>query len=246
MTTSTAQLTVKHPWLAAIGACLVPVAGTIAGAVAGQVSGAGDPNSYLFMAAGIAVAALLGLLVLWRAKPSFADFGFRRPVALQPALWFLPLVAEVVLIPVFTGVTVPPTAIAIFAAVALAAAFSEEIWYRGIVLALLRHKGTRFAVAASSALFAVLHLTNLFGGKSPLYAALQFLFAALFGFVAAEVVALTGSLWPGIAWHFGHDFVSYIGGDDLSTAGLTSVGIGSIILLAYAIWLWRRLPDTAE
>lgn len=245
MADTTSTLTVKHPCLAAIGACLVPVIGTAGGAIAGQVARLGDPNSYLAMAGGIAIAALLGLLVLWRAKPSFADLGFRRPIALRQALWFLPLVAEVALIPVFTGVTVTPVAVAIFASVALAAAFSEEIWYRGIVLALLRHKGTRFAVAASSAMFAALHLTNLFGGKSIEYASLQFLFAGLFGFVAAEIVALTGSLWPVIAWHFGHDFFSYIGGDDLSTAGLVSVGIGSAILLGYAVWLWRQLPETA-
>ena len=68
------------------------------------------------------------------------------------------------------------------------------------------------------------------------------LFAALFGFVTAELVAVTGSLWPGVAFHAAYDTVSYLGGDSISTTALVSLAVQVVLLGAYGWWLWRRLP----
>ena len=125
---------------------------------------------------------------------------------------------------------------------ATAAAFSEEIWYRGIVMATLRQRSRRTAIVGSAVIFGVLHLANLFGGASPLYAGLQLAFAALFGLVAALVVEHSGSLWPAIAWHFAHDAITYVGGDALNATTLAVLAVEVVVLAAYAGVLWRRLP----
>ena len=76
----------------------------------------------------------------------------------------------------------------------------------------------------------------------PLYLGLQFTFACLVGFVLAEVVAITGSLWIGIVWHSVYDLAAFSTGEELTTPALGALTITTAILAAYAVWLWRRLP----
>ncbi|MCW07411.1 CPBP family intramembrane metalloprotease [Listeria monocytogenes] len=60
---------------------------------------------------------------------------------------------------------------------------SEEVFFRGLILSKLKSENMNSAIMISSALFAVLHLTNLAGGVSIEYAILQLLFAFIFGIV---------------------------------------------------------------
>jgi len=90
--------------------------------------------------------------------------------------------------------------------------------------------------------FGALHLTNFFAGRPPLYLGLQFAFACLVGFVLAEIVAITGSLWVGIAWHFLYDWAAFSTGDELTTAALTGIASTTALLAALAVWLWHKLP----
>lgn len=113
------------------------------------------------------------------------------------------------------------------------------------MLATLRRLGTRKAIIGGSAIFGALHLTNFFAGRPPLYLGLQFAFACLVGLVLAELVAITGSLWIGIVWHFVYDLAAFSTGDELTTAALVGAGTTTAVLAAYAVWLWRRLPVDA-
>lgn len=92
----------------------------------------------------------------------------------------------------------------------------------------------------SSALFGALHLANLVGGADPVAALLQVAFAVIFGVVSAELVIVTGSLWPAILWHAAWDFVSYLGGNAISALALIGVGLSCAVMLAYAVRLWRH------
>lgn len=76
----------------------------------------------------------------------------------------------------------------------------------------------------------------------PLYLALQFAVACLVGLVLAELVAITGSLWPGIGWQLVYDLTALSTGDQLTPAVLTGLALMTAVLAAYAIWLWRQLP----
>lgn len=233
---------VRHPWLVALGSSLVPVVFTAAGFAVAQVRGFDDLGTYLTVAAAVTVSALVGLLIMGRARPSLTDFGLRTPGNAAGALWWAPLAAVVALVLLGSGVVVRLAVVPAIVWLAVAVGLNEELFYRGVVLKVLRRYGTGRAIVYSSLIFGVLHLANLGNGSTTGYLVLQVLFSVLFGFVTAELVAVTRSLWPGAAFHAAYDTVAYLGGDSSSATALVSLAVQVMLLGAYGWWLWRRLP----
>lgn len=233
---------VRHPWLVAIGASLVPVVFTAGGFAVAQVRGLDDLGTYLTVASAVTVSALVGFLIMWRARPSLTDFGLRAPRNAAGALWWAPPAAVGALVLLGSGVAVRLEVVPAIVWLAVAVGLNEEFFYRGVVFKVMRRYGTRRAIVYSALIFGVLHLANLGNGSSAGYLVLQVLFAVLFGFVTAELVAATGSLWPGVAFHAAYDTVAYFGGDSSSTTALVSLAVQVVLLGAYGWWLWRRLP----
>lgn len=236
----------RRPWLHAIAYALVPVAFTAAGSAVAQVRGLSDLASYLTIAFAVTVSALVGLLVMWRNSTPLADFGLRRPHNAAVALWWLPPAVVVALVLMASGVTVPLAVVPGIAWLVLAVGLNEEIFFRGIVFKALMRYGTAKAVAFSALIFGVMHLANVASGKPIGYLVLQVLFSMLFGVVTAELVATTGSLWPGIVFHTAYDAVAYLGGDANSTRAFVSLAVQVGVLGVYAVWLWRRLPHEED
>lgn len=232
----------RHPWRWAIAVALGGTLLTAFGAAFSQVRQLDQLTSTYSQAAFVGLSALLGLAVMWRTRPSLAEYGFRRPLNFDRALWLLPLAVLPVILVAFAGIDVMPTQAVAYGMLAIAVGFSEEIWFRGLLLATLRRLGTRQAIIGGSAVFGALHLTNLFVGRSLLYVSLQFAFACLVGLVLAELVTITGSLWVGIVWHLVYDLVAFSTGDELTPAALAGLATMTAVLAAYAVWLWSRLP----
>ncbi|UUT34740.1 CPBP family intramembrane glutamic endopeptidase [Microbacterium elymi] len=205
---------------------------------------ASEAVSALVIAAGAAISAAVGLAIMLRSRPTARRYGFRVPADAAAVWWFVPLPVTIVAAAATQGFHVPWPTAASYAVLTIAVAVNEEVWFRGIVLAVLRGAGVRVAVIGSSTLFGVPHLANLAGGEDVFAAALQLVFAVLFGLVAAELVVLTGSLWPAIAWHAAWDFVNYLGGNAISGAALAGTGVACAAMLVYAIALWRRTMRT--
>ena len=233
---------VRHPWLVAIGASLVPVVFTAGGFAVAQVRGLDDLGTYLTVASAVTVSALVGFLIMWRARPSLTDFGLRTPRNAAGVLWWAPPAAVVALVLLGSGVAVRLAVVPGIVWLTLAVGLNEELFYRGTVFKVMRRYGTCRAIAYSALIFGVLHLANLGNGSSAGYLVLQVVFSALFGFVTAELVAVTGSLWPGVAFHAAYDTVAYLGGDSSSTTAVVSLAVQVVLLGAYGWWLWRRLP----
>lgn len=81
----------------------------------------------------------------------------------------------------------------------------EELAFRGVLLSRLISRGIWPAVAISSALFGLMHLTNLALG-SPWYSVLlQVMFAGMAGTGYAAMRLRTGSLWPPMILHAAFD-----------------------------------------
>jgi membrane protease YdiL (CAAX protease family) len=77
--------------------------------------------------------------------------------------------------------------------IVVAASFSEEICFRGMLFGGLRHRMGRIAAAvAAASVFGVLHATTGVSAVPPLIA---------FGFALALLYEKTGSLWPPIILH---------------------------------------------
>lgn len=227
-------------WLVAIGFALVPVVFTAATSAAAQIAHAGDSETALIVACGAAASAVVGLVVMRLSPPSLRQFGFRAPRATAAVWRFAPLPVTIVLVIATAGVRVGWQSALAFLVLSVAVAFNEEIWFRGIILAVLRGGGVRVAIIGSSVVFGVLHLANLAGGEDPASATLQLVFAVVFGVVAAELVVSTGSLWPAITWHLLWDFANYLGGNAASAMALAGVGIACAVMVAFAVFLWRR------
>ena len=68
-------------------------------------------------------------------------------------------------------------------------------------------------------------------------------FAFLVGFVLAEIVSITKNLWVVILWHASHDYISSITGDTLDRKALIVLAIQTVILLAYAICIWKSSTE---
>lgn len=232
----------RHPWWWAVGIGLAGTLLTAFGVAYGQARELDLLASTWAQAAFVAASALLGLLVMARTRPTLADYGFRRPTHLRTALWALPLAVVPVVVALTAPFDVTPAQALAYVAVTIAVGVNEEIWFRGLLLAALRRLGARTAVVGAAAVFGALHLTNFFAGSPPLYLALQFAFACIVGFVLAELVAISGSLWIPIAWHFVHDLVSFSTGDAYTGTALVGTIAITVVLLTYAVWLWRRLP----
>lgn len=239
------EWSLRHPVWVSIGLALIPVVFTAAASAVAQITHAGETQTFLITAAGVALSAIIGLVIMLIARPSLRDFGFRVPRNIGRVLWFIPLLATVVIALVTGGVSVSSTTAGAIVLLTVAVGVNEEVFFRGLILAALRRLGDRKAIVVSAILFGVLHLAGLAGGATPLYAALQVVFAALFGLVAAQIVVLTGSLWPTIIWHVLYDTVSYLGGDQLTPVTIGGAVANCVILAATAVILWRRIPATA-
>lgn len=84
-----------------------------------------------------------------------------------------------------------------------------------------------------------------FSGAGGVLVALTILNALLFGIVAAELVVLTGSILPAVAWHILYDFANWIALMEGETE-FVATAVQSLIIVAYAAYLWRKLPDARE
>lgn len=228
-------------WLRAVGAALVPVVFTAVGSAAGQVLALGDAGSTLLVAVAAALSALVGVLVLRRFPSDRVVARFRAATQRRRALSFLPVAATVVVAAATQGVVLPPAMWVPSLALAAAVAVNEEVWFRGVVLAVLNRIGVRTAIVGSATLFGVLHLANLAGGADLASSALQVVFAAVFGVVAAQLAVLTRSLWPSILWHGAWDLVNLLGGNQASAVALAGVAVAIAIMLGYAAVLGRAL-----
>ena len=232
----------RHPWRVAAAVGLGGVLLTAVGMGVVDTRGLDGAPALLVPAAFVGLSAVLGLLVMWRSRPSMADYGFRRPVGVGRVSWALPLVAVVVIVIATSEIRLVPATLAASTLLAVAVGFNEEIWFRGLLMAPLRQFGSRRSIVASAAVFGALHLTNFLTGQPLPHLLVQFAFACLVGVVLAEIVAVTGSLWIGIVWHVVYDAVAFTVVDDFTDRGLVGLTLIVVGLTAYAAWLWRALP----
>ena len=236
----------RHPWLWAVALGLGGTILTIAAVAFSQVRSLTETEAAFVQALVIGVSALVGLAIMGRTKPSLAEYGFLRPRRLADTLWLLPLAVLPLIVLLTTEQTVTAGPALGWIVLAAAVGLNEEIWFRGLLQSALRRLGSRKAVVGGSAIFGVLHLTNLLSGAPLLDSLLQFAFACLVGLVLAELVEITGSLWIGIVWHCIYDAIAFSSSDVQTVAAQVGTVVMAVLMAAYAVWLWRLLPGGAR
>lgn len=234
----------KHPYTSAILAALLCTFMTVLGTAIPQIIGLTDNVQIAVTTVFLFLSILIGIFIMKKSRFTLSDYGFQRSKrnTCNQVWWYIPLLAVEILPIVIAGfspeVTVLQYIILLFFTVAVG--FNEEIYFRGLSLKFMDEKGRKKAIICSSVIFGVLHIVNAFNGKNAFYLVLQMIFAFLVGFVLAEIVSISKSLWVVIIWHAAHDYISSITGDTLDTTALIALLIQVGILLVYAICIWKR------
>ena len=198
------------------GAFAIAITGVLVTLVlAGRVVAAGLPSApRLLLTAAVGTIELVGAIAIVSALGWWREVGFTRP-----AEWRRPWAAALLLLPVGIGLgdlihagTRAPLWIALLlAGLALGVGFTEETYFRGLVLKALVTRGSLAAVIASAALFGLAHVTNLFApGAAPGAVAFQVTVAGLVGVVLASVRLLMNAIWPVILAHALIDFAGFL------------------------------------
>ena len=108
-------------------------------------------------------------------------------------------------------------------------ALNEELFYRGVLLPLLRPCGLRSAVLWSAVAFGASHLVNLVSGAYPPFVVMQVAATTAGGVALGALRVRSGSLWPPLIVHLLIDWIA------VST--LTGPATSSPILLP-VLFLW--------
>ena len=238
------SFTQKHPYITVILFGLLCTFMTALGSAVPQIIGLEENQQLIVTTVFLVISVILGIFIMIRSRYGVADYGFQSATKEDnyKVLWYAPLVIVEIIPIALYGFSSEITVFqyVIIACFTIAVGFNEEIYFRGLSLKAMETQGRKKAIIWSAVIFGVLHIINALNGKSPFYLILQMLFAFLVGFVLAEIVSITKSLWFVIIWHAAHDFISSTTSDALDGEALIILGIQVGILLVYAILIWRK------
>jgi membrane protease YdiL (CAAX protease family) len=188
------------------------------------------PDLLVLGADTVVIAALLAELGWWR------EAGFNRPAAWRNLhLLWLPA-ALVFVLPFVRGISVAEAGALPFLALGYAlTGFTEEAWWRGLALRVLRPSGVVRAVVLSAILFGSLHLGNLvFRGSAALVLG-QAVGATCFGLAYAALRVRTNTIWFLLPLHMFTDLLLHV-----TALPAIPLEVGrDVILLGFGLYLLR-------
>lgn len=239
----------KNTLLLSIFLAVVTIVFMIFAGIIISVRGVNDVDAILVQGIFIWISAILGLLIMKISDVSMKEYGLylNGKIFSKKMLWFLPIII-VEACAFFAGMNdeVTMKIFIILILFTIGVGINEEIYYRGLILKLLKIKGTKYAIIVSSIIFGVVHAFNALAGKDISYIILQIIFAALFGFVCAEITILSKSLIIPIIWHAVHDLLALTTSQILDTTALVIVGVQSFVLIIYSVYLWKKVISDGE
>ncbi|WP_311172386.1 CPBP family intramembrane glutamic endopeptidase [Halobellus ordinarius] len=211
-------------------------------------SGIGLVLNWLFVAFSIGLVAWLG----WWGKIRLTARVNRR------ALVYLLPFAAIVFLPVVFGMAVPEvslvegeirpawlTVVLIVVGVALGAAISEELLYRGVLLRVLEPRGRLFAGVLTATLFGLTHVSQIILGGPAVEWLVSIILIIPMGIGLAAVAFRLESLWPLVVWHLAVD-VTALHAASMPTGYIVALVALTIISGVMGIWLLRKDDQVAR
>jgi len=123
----------------------------------------------------------------------------------------------------------------------LCVGFLEELIFRGFLYQAIREQsGVHRAIVISGVTFGIGHIVNLARGSTGTQQLLQIVVAVAIGLVLALLVALTGSILPGVVFHILINISGDLTTKDLQQEFYVSAGV-LVICAAYRAHLVRQL-----
>lgn len=204
-------------------------------------------QSYWLQGAFMMLSISVPAIFMWITNMKPAQIGFVgvEKGSAKTVLYFVPVIAAKIGF-LFYGINHDIHTIMALVFFTIAIGLSEELYFRGIILRKLRTYFTiKQTVILSSVFFAAVHASQAFSGAGVFMVGLTMINALLFGIVASEIVMLTKSIVPVVMWHMLYDFVNWIALIQ-GTIEIVLIIIQSVIMIAYAIYLWTKLPDKQD
>jgi hypothetical protein len=182
------------------------------------------------------VVAVLGGLRWWR------EAGFNRPSEWRELKLLWVPAAVLVVLPLIVGLhALAPATAAYLVAYALTG-FTEEAWFRGVLLRVLGTIGVRRAVLLSAVLFGASHLVNVLFRSNPFLVLAQAVDAFSEGVGFGAIRLRTNTIWPLIVLHGFEDLL-------LRFTRLPPIPVNvfqSVVLLVYGVYLLRNMRGGVE
>ncbi len=214
----------------------------LGGAVGGVLHTVSAFSLIVQVAASDFVLAVIGMLLLyrlnWWQKAGYASLIQARDLPLL----ILPFI--VALLSLSDGIAVTsPLLVVGFALFALLVGFTEETFFRGLMLTGLLPTGVFRAVILSSFLFAAPHILNIFAGLWDPSFAMADTFAAFgIGMTFAALRIRTRSIWPVIGLHTLTDFSALLSLGTIevsmqSQASLVGTALIGVVLTVYGFFI---------
>ena len=221
----------RHPYLF-VGVLEAAVVGAFIGAGA-LIRRLGLPQDVLYLV-GFVILTVISLVLLARMR-WWKEVGF-RPLREYRLLWLPVLPVVVTLIEFFSGGGRPVAGTTVLFLLVLTAlnGFTEEVFYRGLMLRALVPKGIWRALVITSLIFAFTHSMNALTGWSPERVLWQLCYSFAIGFGWAAFALRTRTIWPLILIHFVNNFFSLSGSGSVIQTGDVSV-VGRVIMLSYTV-----------
>ncbi len=195
---------------------------------------------------GTGLTALTGVAIVTRMG-WWKTAGFKRPRHLH-LIWIFLAVIVVDIINNWQGQLPPvvPQVLGLTLMATLFGAFSEEVFYRGLMLQVLMRKGVWLAAVVTSLLFGLSHLLNAAAGMSAEVVLWQLVYATAYGFAYAAFAIRTGTVWPIILTHFLNNFsILLVSGWETQTQEVTTADqwlnvIYAVAFTTYGVVLIRK------
>ncbi|SFR65676.1 hypothetical protein SAMN04487947_3174 [Halogeometricum rufum] len=202
--------------------------------------------NWVFVALVVGLVAWLG----WWEK-----IRLTAPVNRRALIYLLPF-AAMVFVPVAFGFAIPdvslvegttlPAWAALFVVVvgvALGAAVSEELLYRGVLLRALEPRGRVLAVVLPAVVFGLSHVSQVILGNSLAEWLPQMILIIPLGIGLGAVAFRLESLWPLVLWHFSVDVTGLLVANPSPLMDLAAIGLIFVVFVVGVSLLWqdRRL-----
>jgi len=191
------------------------------------------------------IVAASAMLVVAIRVFGWTDLRFTRPHSLVRILWFpvLYLLLFAVTL-VFLGL-LPLGVLLLVLLNTLFVGFSEETMFRGVLFRAFDERIPIWpAIIATSVLFGLVHLFNVFVTGQLLDAIFQSIAAGLTGLVFMAILIRTGSIWPAIIYHALWDWLIFSVGHATQLANGPATNTGEVTpLMQMAIPVLFNIPN---
>jgi len=171
--------------------------------------------------------------------------GFWNPGSLNDVPLYIPLILLILFIYSGKSINLAGYTFISLLALAILVGFTEELFFRGLLLESLLPVGTIRAVLLSAILFGLPHLLKATSGIwDPCFAIATTLFAVGIGVCFAALRVRTGTIWPLIGIHTLIDYNAFFsGGLEIQTGSpgtiFSDLVIGGILAI-YGLYLIRK------